>query len=399
MTKREKQKQWSFTPSTFVLILGVTIIIGYFGGTRSDQIVGMIAPAFGIKVETGKLDFSSVQQTYRALKANFDGNLDMASLINGASRGMVAAAGDTYTIYMDKKEADEFNKDLNGDIGGGIGAEIGNRDDKPTVIRTLADSPAQKAGLQAGDVIVAVNDESAAGWSVNDTVNKIRGDIGTTVKVTVARSGEAKEFTITRAQITSPSVDSTVTNGIGIITMRRFDETTADLARKAALDFKSKNVKGVILDLRGDGGGLLTAAQDVAGLWLNNQVVVSERTNGKTTDELRSGGDTILEGIPTVVLVNSGSASASEIVSGALQDHKAATLIGEKTFGKGSVQKLIDLGDGSVLKVTIAKWYTPNGKNINKQGIEPDKKVDLTAADANAGRDPQLDAAKAYLNK
>lgn len=399
MTTREKQKKWSFTPSTFVLIIGVAICVGYAGGTRNDQIVGMVAPAFGIKVETGTLDLASVQQTFRALKGNFDGNLDTTALINGASRGMVAAAGDTYTVYMDKKEADEFNKDLNGDIGGGIGAEIGNRDNKPTVIRTLADSPAQKAGLQAGDVIVGVNDESAASWSVNDTVNKIRGDIGTTVKVTVARNGEGKDFTITRAQITSPSVDSTVVDGIGIMTMRRFDETTSDLARKAALDFKSKNVKGVILDLRGNGGGLLTAAQDVAGLWLNNQTVVSERTNGKTTDTLTSGGDTVLDGIPTVVLVNSGSASASEIVSGALQDHKAATLIGEKTFGKGSVQKLINLGDGSVLKVTVAKWYTPNGKNINKEGIEPDKKVDLTAADANAGRDPQLDAAKAYLNK
>lgn len=379
--------------------MGLVLIVGYIAGTRNDQIVGFIGPKFGVKVETGTLDLASVQATYRQLKANFDGDLNGQDLINGASRGLVAAAGDTYTVYMDRKEAEEFNKDLNGDIGGGIGAEIGNRGSRPTVIRTLPDTPAQKAGLLPGDTVIGVNDEATDGWSVSDTVSKIRGDVGTTVKVTVLRSGEPKDFTITRAKITSPSVDSTIQDGIGIMTLRRFDDTTTDQARKAAMDFKDKNVKGIILDLRGNGGGLLSSAQEVAGLWLRDQLVVSERTRGKTTSELRSGDNPVLEGIPTVVLVNSGSASASEIVSGALQDHKAAILIGEKTFGKGSVQKLIDMSDGSVLKVTVAKWYTPNGKNINKSGINPDKKVDLTADDANAGRDPQLQAAKDYLKK
>jgi len=347
----------------------------------------------GFKVETGTLDLSTVQTTYRTLKANFDGTLNTDDLMNGASRGLVAAAGDTYTIYMDSKEAEDFNKDLTGNIGGGIGAEIGSRNNKSTVIRTLGDTPAQKAGLQAGDVIVSVNDESTQSWSVDDTVNKIRGDVGTTVKVTVLRGTEPKDFSITREKITAPSVESRMDGTIGIMTMSRFDDTTANLARAAAQDFKNKGVTGVILDLRGNGGGLLTAAQDVAGLWLDNQVVVSERTNGKVTDELKSGSDTVLKGIPTVVLVNGSSASASEIVAGALQDHNAATLIGEKTFGKGSVQKLINLPNGSVLKETVARWYTPNGKNITKQGITPNKTVPLTADDVNAGRDPQLDAA------
>ena len=375
------------------------MIVGYTGGMRNDQVVSLVAPVLGFRVETGSLDLSSVQATYRALKANFDGDIDSQALINGASRGLTAAAGDPYTVYMDRKEAEEFNKDLTGNIGGGIGAEIGNRNGQPTVTRTLADSPAQKSGVLAGDVIVGVNDESTQDWSVSDTVSKIRGEIGTTVKLTVLRSGSPEEITITRAEITSPSVDSTITDGIGIITMRRFDDTTADLARKAATDFKNQNVKSVVLDLRGNGGGLLSSAQDVAGIWLDDKVVVSEKTGGKTTDELKSGGNPILEGVPTVVLVNSGSASASEIVAGALQDHKAATLIGEKTFGKGSVQKLVDLQDGSVLKVTVARWFTPNGKNINKEGIVPNQKVDLTADDANANRDPQLDAAKTFLNK
>lgn len=380
-----------------MLILACTAIIGYAAGTRNDQIASIVGPALGFKVTTGSLDLASVQATYRQLKSNYDGNLDDQALINGASRGLVAAAGDQFTIYMDKKEAEEFNKDLSGDIGGGIGAEIGSRSNKPTVIRTLDGTPAQRAGLLAGDVIVAVNDQSTEDWSIDDTVSKIRGEVGTTVKIKVYRGSDTKDFDITREKITSPSVDSKIDGNTGVITMRRFDETTTDLARQAAQDFKDKKVKGVILDLRGNGGGLLTAARDVAGIWLNDKVVVSERTNGKTTDEQRSGTNAILAGVPTVVLVNGSSASASEIVAGALQDYGAATLVGEKTYGKGSVQKLIELPNGSVLKVTIARWYTPKGKNINKQGISPDETVKLSAADANAGRDPQMAAALTRL--
>lgn len=396
---KETEKKWSFAPGTFVLIVALATVVGYAGGTRNDQIIGAVAPVLGFKVETGTIDLASVQTTYRQLKGNFDGGLDTNALITGASKGLVAAAGDDYTVYLDRKEAEEFNKDLNGEIGGGIGAEIGNRNSRPTVIRVLADTPAQKAGLMAADVIVAVNDESADQWSVSDTVSKIRGEVGTTVKVTVLRSNEPKEFTITREKITSPSVESKIDGSIGIMTLSRFDETTTDSARRAAQDFRDKGVKSVILDLRGNGGGLLTSAQDVAGIWLDNKVVVSERMGGKVTEELRSGGSPILVGVKTIVLVDSSSASASEIVAGALKDHKAATLLGEKTFGKGSVQKLVDMPGGSILKVTVAKWYTPNGKNINKEGIQPDNKVELTADDANAGRDPQLAAAKAQLSK
>ncbi len=398
MGSQNQQKKWSFAPGTLALLLFLTLLVGYAAGTRNDQIVGAVAPVLGFKVETGTLDLSSVQATYQQLKLNYDGTLDGQALISGASRGLVAAAGDDYTIYMDKKEADDFNKDLNGEISG-IGAEIGSRSQKPTILRTIADTPAAKSGLMAGDVVIAVNDESAADWSVNDTVNKIRGDVGTTVKVSVLRGTDKKDFTITREKITSPSVDSKIDGTIGIMTLRRFDETTTDLARQAAQSFKDKGVKSVILDLRGNGGGLLSSAQEVAGLWLRGQVVVSERTNGKVTNELKSGDNPVLENIPTVVLVNGSSASASEIVAGALQDHHAATLIGEKTFGKGSVQKLINLPNDSVLKVTVARWYTPNGKNINKEGITPDTMIAMTADDANAAHDPQLDAARAKLGK
>lgn len=390
-------KKWSFSPSAFCLIIGLAVIVGFVGGMKSDVIIGAVAPAFGFKIEVGSLDLTDVQQTYRALRSNFDGNLDKQKLIEGASRGLVDAAGDQYTMYMSKSEAEEFNKDLAGDIGGGVGAEIGLRDNKPTILRTLKNTPAEKSGVLAGDTIIAVNDQLSSSWTVDETVKNIRGQEGTTVKLTVLRDNERKEFIITRAKISAPSVDSRVEGETGILTISRFDEQTAEKARQAVQGFVSQGVKKVVLDLRGNGGGYLTAAQDVAGLWLDSKVVVSERTDGKVTDELKSGNDPILAGIPTVVLVNEGSASASEIVAGALQDHKVARLVGERTYGKGSVQKLLDLRQGAMLKVTVAKWYTPNGKNITKEGITPDKKVELTREDANAGRDPQLDAAKKLL--
>lgn len=377
----------------YFLTIAVVALVGFAAGTRSNEILGAVAPVFGLKVATGSIDLSNVERTYRELKANYDGNLDTGKLIDGASRGLVAAAGDQYTVFMDADEASAFDNDLTGQIGGGVGAEIGMRNDRPTIIRVLVGNPAEKAGLKAGDVILAVNDESAQGWTADKAAQKIRGEAGTTVKLVVKRSDEAKEFTLTRETVSNPSVESRVQNGIGILTLSRFDDQTGDLARRAAGGFTSQGVKGVVLDLRGNGGGYLNAAQAVAGLWLDKKVVVTEKTDGKVTEELRSDGNPVLAGIPTVVLVDSSSASASEIVAGALQDHGVAKLVGEKTFGKGTVQKILDLGAGTQLKVTVARWYTPNGKNITKEGIKPNEEVKLSSDDANAGRDPQLDAA------
>lgn len=374
------------------LIIAITVALGFFAGTRSDQIMSLIGPVFGDKVYAGKIDLSSVQATYNALKANYDGTLSDKVLIDGANRGLVAAAGDTYTLYMNSKDVSSFENDLTGNIGGGIGAEIGLRQNKVVIVRTLAANPAAQAGLSAGDIITSINDQSTTGWTVDKAVAQIRGDAGTTVKLVVLRGSVVKQFTVTRATISNPSVESSVTGGVGTMTISRFDDQTGTLARAAARDFKNQGVKAVIMDLRGNGGGYLNAAQDVAGLWLNNKLVVSERTNGQVVDELKSGSAAILTGIPTVVLVNGDSASASEIVAGALQDYGVAKLVGEKTFGKGSVQKLINLPEGAELKVTIARWYTPKGKNINKEGITPDITASLTQQNVDAGVDPQLNA-------
>ena len=394
-----KQKTWSFSPSTFVLLAGLFLIVGYAAGTRNDQIVAAIAPTLGIKVETATLDTSSIQNTYQQLRSNYDGQLDDQKLIEGASKGLVSAAGDEHTVYFDKEEAKEFNNDLSGNIGGGIGAEIGLRNERPTVIRALKDTPAERSGVMTGDVVLGVNDQDVTSKTVDETVKLIRGEIGTTVKLTVQRDNERKEITITREEISSPSVDSKVDGDIGILTVTRFDEETGSRAKQVAQDFKVQGVKKVILDLRGNGGGYLSAAPQVAGLWLRDKVVVSERKDGKIEAEQKSGNNALLEGLPTVVLMNGGSASASEIVIGALKDYGVVSLVGEKSYGKGTVQAMVELNGGSLLKVTVQRWFTPKGNNIDKKGFKPDQAVLLTRDDVNAGRDPQLDAAKQRLNK
>jgi carboxyl-terminal processing protease len=379
------------------IIISISLIVGFLVGIYKYEIMAAIGPVFGYKSYSTDLNLSSLKETYNTLARDYDGELDLNLLIEGANRGMVAAAGDDYTVYMSKAEVEEFNKSLTGNIGGGIGAEIGIKNDKITIIRALANNPAEKAGLNANDIILSINDESTVDFTVEKAVGKIRGDVGTTVKLSIQRGSEIKEFTITREIINNPSVESSVVDGIGILTISRFDDKTGSLARLAAQDFKRQNVKGIILDLRGNGGGYVSAARDVAGLWLNDMLVMTEKASGLITDTVRTGNSAILNGLPTTVLINGGSASASEIVAGSLRDHKIAKLVGEKSFGKGSMQKLSSLGGGAQLKITIAKWYTPNDINVNQNGLEPDVTVDLNQSDIDEGVDTQMEAAKKAL--
>lgn len=386
-------------PVIFFLSLACMLMIGVATGTYWPQIYAAVAPAFGIKASAETLDTTLLQQTYRELVANYDGKLDTNSLIQGASKGMVAAAGDKYTTFLDAQEAEQFNSDMSGSIGGGVGAQIGLRDNQVTLVKILSGTPAERSGLKAGDKVLAINDEATDGFTVDKAVTKIRGDVGTTVKLRIQRGKETKDYSVTREEITAPSVTSEVKDNIGIITVVRFDEKAAQQARKAAEQFAEDKVKGVVVDLRGNPGGYLTAARDMASIWLDNKLVVVEKQGDKVMDELRSDSDPVLEGMPTVVLVDGNSASASEILAGALQDHKAATLVGETTYGKGSVQRLVPLANGSILKVTIARWYTPNGKNITKEGITPNETVKMTEQQLRDGNDVQLKAAIARLAK
>lgn len=387
-----------FTGSFVVIVALCVAIVSFVAGTRGNELLAAVGPAFGVDVQTNSLDLASVQETYRTLVDKYDGKLDADKMAAFASKGLAESTGDPYTKYFTAEEAADYANDLSGKIGGGIGAEMGKRNDKITVLKVLKGTPAEQNGVKAGDIIFAINGETVDKQTLDDVVGKIRGEVGTTVKLMIVRDGKTVEFNIKREEVTAPDVSSKQQDGIGVITVSRFDKETGTHIRAAADEFKKQAVKGIVLDLRGNGGGYLEAAVDTAGVWLNDKVVVSERHNGKVQDEQRSANNPVLNGVPTVVLIDGNTASASEIVAGALHDHKAATLIGEKSFGKGSVQSLINLSNGAELKVTIAKWYTPNGKNINKEGITPDTKVGITADDVNASRDPQLDAAIKKLN-
>lgn len=392
--KGRKPRQRKVSQGVFLASLVLAIIVSFAAGTRSEEIYQIAAPIFGIKVAKQPLDTEVMKEAYRQLAANYDGDLDANKLSDGAARGMVKAVGDDYTTFLDKEEAAEFNKSLNGEVSG-IGAEIGVRNLQPTVLRVLDDSPAKKAGLKTGDIFVAVNGTSVAGETASGVADKVTGEAGTTVKLTMRRGSESLDFSITRAQISDPSVRWSVSDDVGILTISRFDDNTGSLARKAAKEFIDKGVKGVIVDLRNNGGGYLTAAQEVASLWLDSgKTVVTEKSRGQVTETVKASGNPTLKGKKTIVLVNGSSASASEIVAGALKDYQAAILVGEKTFGKGTVQKVINLSDDRILKVTVARWYTPQDRNITKEGIQPNQTVKMSSDDNNAGRDPQMARAK-----
>jgi carboxyl-terminal processing protease len=343
----------------------------------------------------GALDYSSVDQVYGILKNDFDGTLDKSQLTEGLKAGLVNAAGDPYTEYFNPKEAKDFNDQLKGTITG-IGAELGTANNNIVIVSPLAGFPAEKAGLKPKDVVAAIDGKTTTGLTVSTAVRKIRGPAGSKVTLTIVRNnGNPFEVSITRQKITVPSVKWQEDGQIGYLKISQFTDDTNSLAQQAAQEFKNKNVKAIVLDLRGDPGGYLTGAINVSSLWLDSgKPVVQERRGSTVISTETANGNNPLKGIPTIVLIDGGSASASEITAGALRDNGAANLLGEKSFGKGSVQQVENLPGGSEMKVTIARWFTPKGLNIDKQGITPDTVVTTSDADIQAGKDTQKD--KAY---
>lgn len=388
-------KRWSNFKILLILFLTVIIFgLGVEVGRGKFHVQGLSFDE--TKAPVGQLDYSSVDQVYSLLKNDFDGTLDQAKLLDGLKSGLVSSTGDPYTQYFNAADAKAFNDQLSGSFTG-IGAELGtDADNNIVIVAPLAGYPAEQAGLKPKDVIVGIDGVSTAGLSVDKAVQKIRGPADTKVVLTIFRNGtKLSDISINRTKITIASVESKVESGIGYLKITQFTDDTVGLATKVANSFKQQGAKAVVLDLRGNPGGYLNGAVDISSLWLDQGKTVVSQRRGSTvlSTEYAKGGNT-LGGLPTVVLINGGSASASEITAGALHDNKVATLVGDKSFGKGSVQQVEKLSDGSELKVTIAHWYTPDGKNINKQGIDPDIQVSLSDDDAKAGRDPQKD--KAY---
>lgn len=347
-------------------------------------------------------NFNLFWEVWDALKKDYvdKDKLNEKEMFYGAIKGMVASAGDPYTVYMDPKISKEFSEDLSGTFEG-IGAEIGIRKEVLTIIAPLEDSPAEKAGLRAGDKILAIDGKSTAGITVDEAVSKIRGPKGTNVTLNIYREGmeKAKDFTIKRDKIIVKSVRSEKKDGIFIIKITNFNDDTEPLFNMVVKEILKVNPRSVILDLRNNPGGYLETAVRVASEWVEDGVIVTEKFSEEKKNEFQAQGKSRLKDYKTVVLVNEGSASASEIVAGALHDYGKAVIVGEQTFGKGSVQTLDEFSDSSTLKVTVAKWYTPKGVNINEQGIKPDIEVKMSSEDYDAGKDPQMEKAMEILSK
>lgn len=368
-------------------IAGVTSVASVRG-------VGSSAPFTVSKT----VDFNQFWDLWTMLKTKYYKQpLDEQKMLYGAMSGLAASTGDPYTVFFEPVLATEFSQSLEGKFEG-IGAEIGIKNEQLQVVAPLPETPASKAGLRAGDAILAIDATSTEGMSVDHAVSLIRGKKGTTVVLTIGRVTEKKperlDVSIVRDTIKVKSVRwKMVKDHIAHIEINHFNSDTIDEFSKSIDAALEQGATAIILDLRSDPGGLLDRATAVAGEWLGDSVVVRERRQGKIVDEYHGTGKNRLHGMPTIVLVDGGSASASEIVAGALQDANAAKLVGTKTFGKGSVQDYTELKDGTALKVTVAEWLTPNGRAINDIGIEPDVSVSITEEDIHAQRDPQLDKA------
>ncbi|MBR3204411.1 S41 family peptidase [Candidatus Saccharibacteria bacterium] len=394
MAKKEWKEQHIRLSSAMIGVV-VALLIGFVVGKKIDS----YSPYLGGKVNTkSTISWTELNEVYNTLTANFDGDIDKTKIIEGAKKGLVDSVGDQYTVYMNKEESEEFTKELHGDVGAGVGIQMGLRDGYTRVIRTLPDNPARKAGVLAGDIIYKIDEEEVYALKTDEIATKLRGQAGTNVKLTVVRNGEEKAFNLVRETINNVSAyydfkkDNTV-----LITINRFDNDTGTLVQSFANDILNHDTKKIILDLRGNGGGYVNAAKDLLGLWLDGEKVLIQKSKLDTKETITYSprNQALFSNIKTVILTNSSTASASEIVAGALKDYKKATIIGETTFGKGVVQNLENLSDGTLLKVTSAHWYTPLGNTINETGIAPDKEVINTYEDEIHSRDPQLDAALA----
>jgi carboxyl-terminal processing protease len=345
--------------------------------------------------------FAAFWQAWDLVHQNYvDQPVDNTKLVQGAINGMMNALGDPHTGYWTPQETTDANMAMQGAYDG-IGAYVDTRGAYLTITKTIPGYPAEKAGLQTGDQIIAVDGQDVTGIDPDLVrMTKVMGPAGTDVQLTVRRTDvdQPLQFTITRAHIVIPSVTSKMLdNKIGYIQITVFGDTTSTNFHNQLSQLMAQNPSGIILDLRDNGGGYLDAGIAVASEFIDHGVIVTEQYGDGTKDPHDALPGGLATTVPLVVLVNGNTASASEIVSGAVQDNGRGKLVGELTYGKGSVQNWLPLSDGGTARITIAKWLTPNGRTIDKIGLTPDVVVTMTQADITAGRDPQLDAAVQLL--
>ncbi len=407
--KEKKEKSVLNYYLKLVFLFALLALVFWFGFEKGKKSDGEKSPAVenllelkGLK-ESEKIDLTLYWNVFSKLKEKYVDaeKLTNEDLLYNSIKGMLSATDDPYTVFMDPEENKAFDEDIEGTFEG-IGAELGIKQGILTVVSPLKDSPAEKAGLRVGDKILKVNDESTADMSIDDAVSRIRGKDGTEVKLTVYRAEseeKTKEITVTRGVIKVESVTLEMKdNNIAYFNVVRFGDDTAIVFNRLLREVP-RETEGIVVDLRNNPGGYLDVAIDLASLMLpDGKVVVIEEDKEGQRKNFYSRGEDKLSAIKTVVLINEGSASASEILAGALRDNREnVTLVGQKSYGKGSVQELIELSDNTSVKITVARWLTPNGEQINEKGIQPDIEVELTDEDYEQNRDPQLDKALEIL--
>lgn len=377
------------------------IKIGYSQRPEIEKIASIINKE--PQVET-TADFSSFWKVWNTLneKSIYAKKINDQERVWGAISGLASSMGDPYTVFFPPKENKSFNEEIAGSFVG-IGAEIGMKDKILTIVSPLKDTPAWKVGLKSGDKIIKIDDITTLDMTVDRAIEMIHGKSGTIVKLLVLRPGESetREFSITRDTIQVPTLDTELRpDGIFVIKLYSFSENSDKLFKDAIIKFIDSKSSKLILDLRGNPGGYLESAVNI-GSWFIDEgktILIEDSGNGNKQKIYRSHGPRLFNNnLSFVVLVDGGSASAAEILAGALKENNIATLVGEKTFGKGSVQELIKITDDTSLKVTVANWLTPNGVSISLQGLEPDVKVPFTQKDADAKQDPQMDKAVEIL--
>ena len=343
-----------------------------------------------------RADFSVFWEAWRMIEDKYTlEDLDYEKMVFGAVSGMVDSLGDPYTVFLSPQDKIMFEQDMKGSFSG-IGAEIGFRDKFLIVIAPLKGSPAEKAGLLSGDKILKVDEIEIIGMNIDEAVSTIRGEKGTMVKLTIGRDelDELKEIEIVRDIIKIETVEWEIKNkNIAYIRISQFKEETVDEFDSQIDDIIVNDPKGIIIDLRNNPGGYVSTLEDIASRFLDNGDIIFVEDFGNKKEVYKASGNNKFNGIPIVVLINEGSASASEIFAGALKDNNSAKLVGKTTFGKGLVQEMQNLKDGSALKITVAKWLTPSGLDINKDGIKPDYEVEITLEDYENNKDPQLEKA------
>lgn len=391
-----------FTISVLVIVIAFLIsgsfYFGFQEGMKKPQTVIIRGVANLDEGNLEAVDFSAFWNAWQILKSKYvDANkLNNQELVYGAISGLFESLKDPNSVFFPPTDAKKFSEDISGEFSG-IGAEIGIKDEQLVIIAPLKNTPAERAGLKANDKILKINDIIAVNLNVDEAVKLIRGEKGTAVILTIVRNGweKQKEFSIIRDIIQVPTLDWEIKeNNIVYIHLYNFYEKAPFLFYRAAMEIIPKNPKAVILDLRNNPGGYLEASVNLAGWFLKSgETVVKEEFRSGEPQIFKAHGNGLFKEIPVVILINEGSASASEILAGALKDNRGIKLIGKKSFGKGTVQELETFKNGSMAKITVAHWIMPSGKLIEKNGIVPDYEVNLTEEDAKAGRDPQMEKA------